>query len=403
LASFAYTAVDINGREKKGSFEAENKERATGALKNQGLIPLTVTEQGALSKDISFGARKIKPRDMSLFCRQFVSIIKAGVPIVEALSMLADQTENKRFAKAIGEVKLNVEKGETLGNSMRLRPDIFPSMLINLVDAGEASGSLDNSLTRMAVQFEKDAKIKGLVKKAMIYPIIVGIVAVAVVVVMLIFVIPNFTDMFSQMDMKMPAITQAVIDMSDFVRTKWYILIAIIAVLVFAIKSFNKSEAGQAFFGTLGIKLPAIGNFTVKSACSRMARTMSTLLYSGIPMVDAIDITTKTMTNIHFRRALENAKEEVMKGVPFSEPLKRSGVFPPMVYHMVGIGENTGDIEEMLLKMADYYDEEVEIATQSLIAAMEPMIIIVLAGIVGVLIAAVMAPMLAMYQGLDNL
>ena len=403
MASFAYTAVDINGREKKGSFEAENKERATGALKNQGLIPLTVTEQGALSKDISFGARKIKPRDMSLFCRQFVSIIKAGVPIVEALSMLADQTENKRFAKAIGEVKLNVEKGETLGNSMRLRPDIFPSMLINLVDAGEASGSLDNSLTRMAVQFEKDAKIKGLVKKAMIYPIIVGIVAVAVVVVMLIFVIPNFTDMFSQMDMKMPAITQAVIDMSDFVRTKWYILIAIIAVLVFAIKSFNKSEAGQAFFGTLGIKLPAIGNFTVKSACSRMARTMSTLLYSGIPMVDAIDITTKTMTNIHFRRALENAKEEVMKGVPFSEPLKRSGVFPPMVYHMVGIGENTGDIEEMLLKMADYYDEEVEIATQSLIAAMEPMIIIVLAGIVGVLIAAVMAPMLAMYQGLDNL
>ena len=248
----------------------------------------------------------------------------------------------------------------------------------------------------MSAHFEKSAKLNGMIKKAAVYPIIVVIVAIAVVIVMLVKVIPSYSEMFNDLGTELPGITKAVVAMSDFVTGYWYIVIAVIAAIVIAIKLYKQTDSGQMFFGNLG-------KLNIKTAASNYARTLSTLVYSGLPMIEALGITADTMKNALYKKALKNAREEVSKGVPLSEPITACGLFPPMVSHMTKIGEETGDLEGMLTRLADYYDEEVELATQTVMAAIEPMIILVLALIVGVLVAAVMAPMLTMYQAMDSL
>lgn len=404
MATWGYVAVDKNGKELKGSRDADSKEQALRELKNQGLIVLDVTEQNALTKDISidFGG-KPTPRDLSVFCRQFASIARAGVTIIQTLNMLAEQTENVKMQKALQAVRADVEKGESFADSLAQHPNVFPELLVQMVRAGEASGSLETAMERMALQFERSAKTKALVKKAMIYPIVVAIVAVIVVIVMLVKVIPSYIDMFEQLGTELPGITLAVIAASDFIQERWYILLPIIIGTVFALKTYGKTSSGKHLFGKLQLKIPAVKNLVVKSASAQMARTLSTLLTAGVPLVEAVDIVAETMTNIWFKEALKGAVEQIMIGVPLSQPVQTCGLFPPMVYHMMHIGEEAGSTEEMLNKLADYYEEEVELAVQSLMAAMEPMIIIVLAGIVGLLIASVMAPMVTMYSALENI
>lgn len=404
MPGFSYVAVDKRGKEKRGSLEAETRERALEQLKAEGLIPVSVREQGALNKEIDFSiGKKVKPRDLSVFCRQFVSITQAGVPMKEALQMLSEQTENKWLKRAISEVLLNVEKGNTLADSMRSQPDIFPPMLVNMVEAGEQSGSLEMAFSRMAVHFEKEAKLKATIKKATIYPIILVIAAIGVIAVMLLFVIPIFIDMFADLDIEMPALTMFVMNSSKWMTSHWYVVLAIIVGVVAAYKLIYKTTQGRLTIDRIKMKMPLFGKLTVKTACSQFARTMSTLLMSGISTIDALETTSKIVNNIHYTNAMLKAREEVMKGVPLSEPLEASGIFPPMVYHMTGIGEETGNVEEMLEKMADYYDEEVEMTTQSVLAAMEPIIILFMALIIGTLVIAVISPIASMYNGLDNL
>lgn len=404
MPGFSYVAVDKRGKEKRGSLEAETRERALEQLKAEGLIPVSVREQGALNKEIDFSiGKKVKPRDLSVFCRQFVSITQAGVPMKEALQMLSEQTENKWLKCAISEVLLNVEKGNTLADSMRSQPDIFPPMLVNMVEAGEQSGSLEMAFSRMAVHFEKEAKLKATIKKATIYPIILVIAAIGVIAVMLLFVIPIFIDMFADLDIEMPAITMFVMNSSKWMTSHWYVVLAIIVGVVVAYKLIYKTTQGRLTIDRIKMKMPLFGKLTVKTACSQFARTMSTLLMSGISTIDALETTSKIVNNIHYTNAMLKAREEVMKGIPLSEPLEASGIFPPMVYHMTGIGEETGNVEEMLEKMADYYDEEVEMTTQSVLAAMEPIIILFMALIIGTLVIAVISPIASMYNGLDNL
>lgn len=404
MPGFSYVAVDKRGKEKRGSLEAETRERALEQLKAEGMIPVSVREQGALNKEIDFSiGKKVKPRDLSVFCRQFVSITQAGVPMKEALQMLSEQTENKWLKRAISEVLLNVEKGNTLADSMRSQPDIFPPMLVNMVEAGEQSGSLEMAFSRMAVHFEKEAKLKATIKKATIYPIILVIAAIGVIAVMLLFVIPIFIDMFADLDIEMPALTMFVMNSSKWMTSHWYVVLAIIVGVVVAYKLIYRTTQGRLTIDRIKMKMPLFGKLTVKTACSQFARTMSTLLMSGISTIDALETTSKIVNNIHYTNAMLKAREEVMKGVPLSEPLEASGIFPPMVYHMTGIGEETGNVEEMLEKMADYYDEEVEMTTQSVLAAMEPIIILFMALIIGTLVIAVIWPIKSMYDGLDNL
>lgn len=404
MPGFTYVAVDNRGKEKRGSIEADNREKVIDILKNDGLIPVSVKEQGALNKNIDFSiGKKVKPRDLSVFCRQFVSITQAGVPMKEALQMLSEQTENKWLKRAISEVLLSVEKGNTLADSMRGQSDIFPPMLINMVEAGENSGSLEMAFTRMAIQFEKEAKLKATIRKATIYPIILVVAAIGVVAVMLLFVIPIFIDMFADLDVEMPALTMGVMNLSKWTASHWYVILAVVVAVAVAYRVIYNTEQGRLKIDYIKMKMPLFGKLTVKSNCAQFARTMSTLMAAGISTTECLETVSKIVTNIHYKNAMMKAREEVMKGIPLSEPLAASEVFPPMVYHMTGIGEETGNMEEMLSKLADYYDEEVEITTQSVLAAMEPLIIVFMALIVGTLVIAVIMPIRNMYEGLDNL
>ena len=404
MATFGYEAIDSSGKTQKGSVEADNIDKARQDLTGQGLVVVSVTEQNALTKDINIDiGGKPTARDLSVFCRQFVSMVRAGVTILDALKMLADATENKKLKQAIVEVRANAEKGESLADSLAQHPKIFPGLMINMVAAGEASGSLDKSMERMATQFERSNKTMALVKKAMMYPMVLCIVMVAVVIVMLVFVIPNYASMFADLGTDLPGITKAVMAASDFVKAYWFVIVPVVIAIVVGVRAFSATDMGKHFFGQIAIKLPLTKDLVVKSASAQMARTLSTLLGSGVPLIEAVDIVSGTMTNIYFKEALEDAKDEITIGQPLSRPLERCGLFPPMVYHMTRIGEETGNTEDMLNKLADYYEEEVEMAVQTLMAAMEPMIIVVMAAIVSVLIAACMAPMLTMYQALDKL
>lgn len=403
MAEYMYRAVSKSGKEIKGKIEAENIEKAKTDLKSRDLYLTEISEAGMLQKDIQFDiGKKITTRDLCLFCRQFVSLQRAGVTIIETLKMLAEATENKTFRKTLTNVCKNVEKGESLADSLDME-NVFPKIMIKMTAAGEASGSLDTAYERLAVQFERQAKLKGMIKQASVYPIIVCIVAVAVVIVMLNFVVPSFMGMFEDMDVEMPGITLAVVTASEFMQKYWYVVIGIIVLVVVFFKWFKNTSRGEGILAKIALKIPMFGDLTIKSASANFARTLSTMIAAGIPLVDAIDITAGTMTNYYFKKALLDAKESVIAGVPLSTPIKECGLFPPMVYHMAKIGEESGNMEEMLDKLADYYEEEVEIATKSLMAALEPLIIIVLAAIVMVIIGAVLAPMVTMYEGLDNL
>ena len=398
METFSYTAVGADGKEKKGTVIAETREDAARSLKDQGLLPMSIGKQSALDKDInfSFGKKGVKVRDLSVFCRQFSSIIKAGVNVINALSMMSEQTENKKLKAAIKNVQSNVEKGETLSSAMRSEGDIFPSLLISMVAAGEASGSLETAIERMAIQFEKDAKISGMVKKAMIYPIILIIVMIGVVIAMMMFVIPNFMDMFEGLDAEMPFMTVMVINMSNFILDRWWLLILIVVGIVFAYKSYYKTDAGRHVIDRIKIKIPVFGVLTVKTACARFSRIMSTLLSAGMPMISAIEIAAGTMDNVLFKDALQKVRSGVALGMGFSQQIGVTRLFPAMLVHMVGIGEETGNIEDMLTNVANYYDEEVELATQSVTALMEPMIIIVMAVVVGALVLAISQPMITL-------
>ena len=399
MPEFSYVAQDSSGKEKRGNVVADSAQLAIETVSAEGLVVLSVKEANLLTKelDLTIG-NATKPRDLSVFCRQFVSMLSAGVTVVSALEMLSGQTENKYMAKAIVEVRSDIMKGETLGDAMARHPKVFPDIMVNMIRAGEASGKLEVSFERMAEHFEKAAATAGMVRKAAMYPIIVAIVAIIVGVFMLVKVVPSYTEMFDSMDMELPGLTVAVVNLSDFLVAYWFIIIPVIIAIVVAIRMFKRTDGGKLFFAQMAIKLPLFGKLNVKTACSLFARTLSTLIYSGLPLTEGLDIVSDTMSNEVYKRALKKTADEVSQGIPLSVSLKKSKLYPPMVDYMIEIGENTGEIEEMLEKLADYYDEEVKMTTETVMAAIEPMIILVMAALVGVLIAAVMAPMISMYQ-----
>lgn len=401
MAVFNYKVVDRNGKNHKGTIEAPNRDGAEKKLKADGYSIMSLTEQnnpfsGGLIK------KKVKSRDLAVFCKQFSAVIRAGVTIISALELMGDQIENKTLQRAVMEAKTYVEKGGTLADALRVNSDVFPPIMINMVAAGEMSGNLEICLDRLVEHFEKDNALSSKIKGAMVYPIVVFIVMIIVVIVVMVAVIPNFTSMFEEMGTQLPLATRIMVAASDFIIHKWWLLIIIVAAIVFGCKAFKKSSVGEQLFANMGIKMPIFGNLTVKSACARFARTMSTLMASGISMIDSVEQVAKMMDNKIIRDGLMDAKAQVAKGIPLSKPLKDMEVLPPMLSAMTKIGEETGDIEEMLSKVADYYDEEVEAATNKLTAAMEPIIMVVLACIVGMIVAAVYGPIMSMYDGLDQ-
>ena len=401
MAEFQYRVITSEGKEKKGTMEGKSVEQVTGVLKAQKNVILSVSEASLMNRDINFSlGGRVSARDYSIFCRQFVSIISAGVSIINALEMMRDQTENRTLKKALGEVYEDVSKGESMAGAMKKHSRVFPSMLCNMVEAGEASGSMEVAFERMAVQFEKENKLKQSVKKAMIYPIVLLVVMVGVLFLMMIWVIPNFMGMFAELDTELPPITQAVVNMSDFVIAKWWLILLVVAAAIALFKAYAASPSGKFVLGGIALKIPVFGKLQTKSECARLGRTLCTLLGAGVPMMDAIEITGRSMENVHYKKAMMDAKDQVMRGMALSRPLKTCGLFPPMVVHMVSIGEETGNIETMLENVANYYEDDVQVATEQVMALMEPMIIVVMALVVGVLIMAIMQPMLTLYESI---
>lgn len=399
MASYRYEIVGADGKKQKGNIEAASQDAAVSELQAGGNFVVSIAAQSALNKDINIQIGKaVKPRELSIFCRQFQSILQAGVTVVDALEMMSEQTENKVFKAALEDVRESVQKGETLANAMAAYPKVFPDIMIHMVTAGEASGSLEVAFDRVGKQFEKDAHLSGMIVKSMIYPVILILVIIGVVAIMMIKIVPTFTATFDEIDGELPAITLAVMAVSDFMVHSWYILLGIIVALAFGIKEFKKTETGATLFGKLALKLPLFGNLTIKSACANLTRTLSTLMAAGISLVDAIKIVEQIIKNAIVQRALKQAEKDVMEGRQLSQSLQESEVFPAMVYQMIHIGEETGSLESMMDKISEYYEEEVEMATESLMAAMEPMIIIVMAVVVVPIILAVMMPMFSLYD-----
>lgn len=399
MAQYSYKIVDKAGKTKKGTIEAESIEKARNSLKAEGSI-LSLEEASAFNKDIniSFGKKKkVKVRDMGVFCKQFKSILQAGIGMVDALDMLAQQTNSKVLKEALKNVKDNVQKGDTLNMAMRKEGTVFPSLLLNMIEAGEASGSLEVALDRMSTHFDKDARLKGMVKKAMMYPIVLIIVTIIIAVIMLVKVLPSFASTFASMGSDLPGYTKFIMGLSDSLVHTWYIWVIAIMGIMFAYKAYARTEKGSRVVGKIKLKMPILGDLFTKTECARFSRTLSTLLAAGMPLIEAIETTGRTLDNVIFKDALADAVVQVQRGAPLSAPIKASGIFPNMVVHMLTIGEESGNMEEMLVNVAEYYDEEVTLATDSATAMMEPLIIVVMAVVVIGIIAAIYAPILSMY------
>ena len=399
MAQYNYKAMDKNGKAKKGSIEAINPEKAKEKLKSEGLIVQEIKEQGVAKAG---RGKKVKDKDLAVFCKQFASVLNAGVTIISALEMMSEQLENKTLQRALQEAQAYVQKGGTLADAFKLNPKVFPPIMINMTAAGEMSGNLEICFERLTTHFETANALHSKVKGAVTYPIVILIVVVAVVAVLLVGVIPQFSQMFDDLGSELPAATQMLVNLSDFLQHKWYVVIIIVAALIFGLKAFGKTEAGSLMYAKIGMKAPLFGNLTIKSAAATFSRTMATLMASGISLIDAVEQVAKMINNRIIREALLDAKTQIAKGVPLSKPLRDCGIFPAMLPQMTRIGEETGNIEDMMDKVADYYEMEVNDATDALTAAMEPMIIVIMGVVVGGIVMAIYSPMLSMYDAVDS-
>ena len=400
MATYKYKITDKYGKDTKGTVEAGSEEAASAKLKGEGAIVHSIRETTSVDDaawNISIG-NPVKLKDISLFCRQFYSILNAGVTVVEGLKMLQGSTANKVLRKSLYNVQVNVEKGETLANAMALEGKVFPDLLINMVAAGEATGNLSIAFERICTQFDKDVKLKSMLVSAMIYPVVVLVVAVIVIIVLMVVVIPNFQEIFATMGEELPLPTRIVVAVSDFMVENLVFVIGGIIAFIALIMAAKNTESGKQITSKMCLKLPVIKDFSVKNAAAKFSMTMSTLITSGVPIVEAIGIVANVVENRVVRKTLNDAREDVMQGIPMSEPLEASEVFPEMVYHMIRIGEETGNTEAMLDKVAEYYEQEVEAATKNLTTAMEPMVIMLLAVVVGGVVGAIVMPMMQIYQ-----
>lgn len=403
MPSFSYVAVNRLGKRVKDNVEASSIETAKNSLRAAGYTILEIKELNALNKDIELPfLGNPTAKDMAIFCRQFRSILRAGVPVSTVLSMLGQQTENTKLAAAIRDMQASIEKGETLAGSMRKHPKIFSNMLTNMVAAGEESGNLEESFAQMEAWFDKAKKTKAAVGKAMVYPCVLIAVMIVVLIVMMVKIIPSFLGTFEEMNMELPFLTQCVMAVSDWFVAWWWLVVIVLAALIVGAMFFKKTDQGKHFFGWMARKIPVVKSLTVRSASATFCRTLSLLLGSGLGLTESLELVAMNMSNIYFREAVQAVRTMVSEGWTLNASLRDTGLFPPMVYNLAGIGEETGDLQGMLDKTADYYDDEVEDATARLLSLMEPAILLFLAVFVVIIVLSIFLPMMSMTQAYDQ-
>ncbi len=394
---FVWEGKTAQGKILKGEMEAASQDAVFARLRSQRIqpIPARVREKGkGLEKEFTvpgFGA-KVTAHDVMMFTRQFATMIDAGLPIVQSLDILSQQSENKAFRITVRTIKQDVEGGFTLADALKKHPKIFDDLYVNMVAAGEIGGVLNTILNRIAMFIEKSARLKSKVKGAMIYPATIVVVAVAVVSVLLLFVIPVFAELYGGMGKALPAPTQITINISNFFRAYFMYLAGAIVGIVVALKMYYKTDQGRFTIDGLMLKLPILGDLIRKVAVARFSQNMSILLTSGVPILDGLAITAKTAGNKVVEKAIMNARISISQGRTVAEPLAESKIFPPMVCQMVAIGENTGALDAMLKKVADFYEEEVDNAVANLTSLMEPLIMVVLGVVLGGLVVSMYLP-----------
>jgi len=392
---FTYSARPASGGETRtGEIDLKTKDEVVSYLHRQKLIPVSVREK---PKQLAFKfGTGVSTRDIVIFTRQFATMINSGLPLVQSLDILAEQTENERFRAVIREVLSGVESGNTLADALDKHPKVFTKLYVNMVAAGEAGGILDTILLRLATFLEKSDALMRKIKGAMIYPAVIFGVAGAAVTILLLFVIPTFQEMFASAGVALPLPTQIVINMSKILQNYWWLILGAIIVGGFFMRQFYKTGPGELAFDKLLLNLPILGDMQRKAAVARFTRTLGTLVSSGVSILEGLEITAKTAGNRVIHDAVMGSRASIAGGETISGPLKESGVFPPMVVQMINVGEQTGGLDEMLNKIADFYDDEVDAAVSALLSALEPMMIIVLGVVVGGMIVAMYLPIFDM-------
>src|SRR5436190_19239180 len=395
MAGFAYSAISIDGLETVGEVHAPDLEAAREQLRVRGLLAHSLRELPASGQDgMRTAFKKIKPRSMQVFSRQFATMIEAGLNIVAALVILEEQTDDMYLAEVIAELRADVEGGLLLSQAMARHPKVFNTLYVSMVQAGEASGMLDHVLDRVAEQIDKETKIKRRVKGAMVYPTVVFTFATLVLIAMLMFIVPIFAKIFADLGGQLPFLTRIVVHASDLLRQRWYIVFPLALATLWGIRRYKRTESGRQLWDRLKLRIPMrIGDIVLKVTMARLLRTLATLVAAGVDIIQALEIAGTTAGNWTIEVALANVRTKVQEGVPIAQPLTDDPVFPAMVSEMVKIGEETGELEKMLGKIADFYEDEVDSAIASLTAIIEPLMMIGVGAMVGVIIISMYLPM----------
>jgi type IV pilus assembly protein PilC len=398
MAAFAYSAINAQGAELSGELHAPDLAGAREQLRVRGLLANNLKELPASGEETARTVfKKIKPKTLQIFSRQFATMIEAGLNVVSALVILEAQTEDQYFATVVHELRADVEGGLLLSQAMARHPKIFDRLFVSMVEAGEAAGILDQVLDRVAFQIEKATQIKRRVKGAMLYPTMVLIFATLVLCGMLMFLVPVFVKIFAQLGGQLPTLTQYVVTVSNLLRNDWYIIFPLFFATIFGIRKYKKTEPGRQLWDRIKLKIPMkIGDVVLKVTMARFSRTLSTLVAAGVDIIKALEITGHTSGNWVVEDALATVRAKVHEGVPIAQPLVENEIFPPMVSQMVKIGEETGELEKMLSKIADFYEDEVDAAISTLTSIIEPLMMIAVGMMVGVIIISMYLPMFKM-------
>jgi type IV pilus assembly protein PilC len=410
MSTFAFRAVDAAGIPSRGELEAESKAHVSEQLRQRGLIVLDVSEKREALKLESLldRFRRVNARDLAVFSRQFATLIQSGMPMLRALHTLEDQTENEMLQHAAGEVRKDIESGSSLAQAMERHPNVFDDLYCSLVRSGESAGQLESALDRIAFQLEKLDALRRQIRSAMTYPAFVFVFAAAVLLAVVAFIVPVFVGVFKDIaesspgvDSKLPAITRVTVGVSNAITGAWFIIFPAIALGVFGLYRFKKTELGRSWWDRIKLHIPAhIGDVVHKVALARWSRTLSGAVSAGVPLLAAIRVTGETSGNVQIEEAMNDVYDSIKQGGTIAGPISRSPLFPPMVAHMVSVGEETGQLDQMLSKVADFYEAEVDAKVKALTALIEPLMIVFVGGVVGFIVISMYMPMITVYNNI---
>lgn len=403
MPAFKYKAINKNGEKIEGNFIANNENEVLAMIRGKEYYPVLVKKTSQRKKiDLSYIFSKVKKKDVAVLCRQLSTLLNAGLDILNCVHILRQQTENKKLTFSLNEIYEDIQRGSTLSEAMNKYNNIYPQLLINMIEAGEATGSLNNVVEKMAQHYEKESKMDNKINNAMVYPIVLGIVSIGVVVFLLTYVMPTFMTMFESSETELPVLTKKLLAVSNIMRNYWYLLLISTIAMIIGLRELAKKEKVENVLETIKLKMPILKNINQIIITSRFTRNLSIVLYSGISIIEALEIVSKVVGNKLVERKLLESREKIMKGISLGETLKDINIFPPMVLAMIKIGEESGSLDSILEKTANFYDEEVETKLSKIATLIEPMMILFMGLVVAFIVVAMILPIFDMYNAISK-